>query len=107
MKKKKLNLNEINVESFVTTLNENERNTVNGGITPVPGIISALIASYLKCKEVGEDLGDKLSKAAPGVCNTLAGYCTEKCSDGCPNSNSAPCHTDCGGYCSAPGRICA
>lgn len=77
MKKKKLNLNELNVESFVTTLNDEEKNTVHGAsvICPTPGIISALIASYLKCKEVGEDLGEKLSKGAPGVCESLAGLC--------------------------------
>lgn len=73
--KKHYNLSEIKVDSFVTSITPNEKETLQGGITPTPGIISALIASYTYCKKIGEELGETLSKNAPGVCKSLAGYC--------------------------------
>ncbi len=51
MKNKKLNLEELQVNSFVTSLDSNEKNTIDGG-TSLPLISAGLLATARVCLPV-------------------------------------------------------
>ncbi len=54
MKKEKLNLTELKIESFVTKLSKEENETVNGGLflLVIPAVVSAVV-SYAVTKVAG------------------------------------------------------
>ena len=82
MKKQKLNLNDLKVESFITSLNENISKTINGGV------------------------GNLVTKGAttePSAMTEVCGHCSEAATacdpDGCPTPSGFY-------HCTVPGYGC-
>lgn len=90
MENKKLSLEEIKVESFVTEeLQQKEKETIEGGLWSMPpacvpltsaainplmsvvATVSLTIASYAQCRKIGEDIGDAYSK---NLCGDSMGF---------------------------------
>ncbi len=75
MKKRKLDLTELKLNSFVTSLEEQNKKTIEGGVSPLL-ISTAYVASYHNCQKAGKAIGTIVSWAAsqiPAVCRLLAG----------------------------------
>jgi len=72
MKTLKLNLKQIKVESFVTSLNEKESGTVKGGVNTLAsalfGVIGCLIIYAPKEEELGEN-SCSVHPAGGGACH--------------------------------------
>lgn len=62
MKKQKLKLNDLKVNSYVTSIDFTEKKTVKGGETAVlcliVGTIGLTIASYAQCTNIGRDIAN-------------------------------------------------
>lgn len=101
MEKKKLSLNDIKVSSFVTEISLKEEETVkgeNGTTESALGVIC--FNSLANWCPISTPFRFRLSPIVDSI--------IEGCIDPQPPNNpSQGCHTDVGGYCSAPGRICA
>ncbi len=63
MKRAKINLEQIKVDSFVTTLSTSETNTVDGGSTPI--IVPIVVISVLACPTIRKASAPQPAPPAP------------------------------------------